>query len=136
MKIAFTSNEGSLDGIVSERFEEGSFLIIVETDNLSLEVYPKIDEEGLDFVKKIIDNKCEAIITGSIEEAAFEPLASAGITRMKGTGYTIKESLRLMDQIKLEYIRDFRGGKGEHHHEHEDEHDYHHKHEHEHPHEH
>lgn len=121
MKIAVTANESTMEGTVSETFEGSNFLLVVETDDLSTTVYKKSDDDGKDYVKKIIESDCELVITGTIEKAAFEPLASVGVTRVKGTGYTVKESLELMEANKLEYIRDFNGGTGEHHRDHSQE---------------
>lgn len=118
MKIALTTNESSVDAIVSKTFEGSNFLLVIETDDLSMKIYRKTDEDGIDYAKKIIEDDCEAVITGTIEEKAFELLASACISRMKGTGYTARDALAMMDAYELEIIRDFNGSTGKHHHGH------------------
>lgn len=118
MKIAFTTNESSIDAIVSKTFEGSNFLLVVETDDLSMKIYKKTDNDGIDYAKKIIEEDCEAVITGTIEESAFEPIAAACVSRMKGTGYTVKDALALMNTYKLEIIRDFNGSTGNHQHGH------------------
>ncbi|MEL7567869.1 MAG: NifB/NifX family molybdenum-iron cluster-binding protein [Dehalobacterium sp.] len=118
MKIAFTTDESSIDAIVSKTFEESNYLLVVETDDLSMKIYRKTDNDGIDYAKKIIEDDCEAVITGTIEEKAFELLATACVSRMKGTGHTVKDALVLMDAYKLEIIRDFNGSTGKHQHAH------------------
>lgn len=118
MKIALTTGGNTLESKVSEEFEESKYLLIVETDDLSFNFYPYDHKDPVKMAKKIIECNCEAVITGSIEEAAFEELATAQVTRYYGSNYNAREALNLMEAYKLDYIRDYKGGEGVHMHHH------------------
>ena len=124
MKIAITVDGKDLKSLISEEFEKTKHLLIVETDDLSFMSYPNDldhDSQGMIMAKEIIESNCEAVITGTIEEPAFELLATAQITRYLGTKHSGEEALKLMDAYKLDFIRDFKGGQGtshKHHHHH------------------
>lgn len=111
MKIGISSNGTNLSHVVAESFEKSKYLLIVETDDSSIEVFENkdLDSDRIELAQKLIDHDCEAIITGSIEQPAFDVIAVAQITRYNGVGYNIKESLRLMDEYKLNFIKDFEG---------------------------
>jgi predicted Fe-Mo cluster-binding NifX family protein len=122
MKIAIATNGNTLESLVAEEFEQSAFLLIVETDDLSYKVYPNeehTDGSGLAMTKKVIECDCEALITGSIEQLAFDELALAQVTRFLGANHSAKDVLNLMEAYKLNIIRDYKGGEGmfhEHHH--------------------
>ncbi|NTV91211.1 MAG: hypothetical protein HGA22_12765 [Clostridiales bacterium] len=122
MKIAITATSCSNEGIVSEAFETAPYLLIIETGDMSAKVYQNSDEDGKAFAAVIIETGCEAVITGTIEQPAFDLLADAMVSRMKGTGFTVEKSLVLMDEYRLEFITDFNGGTGSHRREHEKSH--------------
>lgn len=115
MKIAVTSSGKALADQVFKVFEKAPYLLIVETKDLSLTVYEGAGD-GIDLADKIKEAYCEGVITGEIEEAAFNVLADEGISRFKGDGMTVQEALSKMEARMLEYIRDFKGAPPGHHH--------------------
>jgi predicted Fe-Mo cluster-binding NifX family protein len=119
MKIAVTADGDTLKDVVSDEFEKSKYVFIVEMDDLSYTHYANnqhIDPLGIEMAKKIIDCDCEGIITGSIEEKAFDELAIAQVTRYFGAKHSVEEVLELMEGRKLDLIRDYKGGNGNHHH--------------------
>ncbi|BAE82669.1 NifB/NifX family molybdenum-iron cluster-binding protein [Desulfitobacterium hafniense] len=108
MKIAVTANGDTLESVVPDTFEESANLFIIETDDGTYEVFNNPEGqggEGLAMTKEIIGRDCEAVISGSIEKAAFEKLSLAQVTRYMGAKYKIREVLNLMEAYELEYIR-------------------------------
>ncbi|MHB8072437.1 hypothetical protein E4K67_07715 [Desulfosporosinus fructosivorans] len=115
MKIAIATNGDSLKSLVAEEYENSSFLLVVETDDLSFEVYKNAGcREGseLKITRKIIERGCEALICGSIEQADFEPITQAQVTRYYGAHYSVKDALNLMENYQLDIIREYKGGEG------------------------
>lgn len=115
MKIASATNGNTLEDLVAEEFDNSKFLLIVETENMSFEVFSNAEGRGgsgLTMAKKVIDSNCEAIISGSIGRPAFEEVALAQVTRYYGAGISTKEALYLMEDNKLQMVREYKGGEG------------------------
>lgn len=115
MKIAVAADGNTLESIVADQYEQSAYLLVVETDDLSFEVYPN-EERGLNaelgVTQKLLKRNCEALISGSIEQANFDPLADAQVTRYYGAGYSVRDALRMMETNQLQLIRDYKGGQG------------------------
>jgi len=107
MKIAISANGNTLNDIVPEEFEKSPYLLIVETDDMSYEVFPNPDPDGLglEMAEKIVEEDCEALISGTIEKPAFEVLVAAHVTRYYGANTVGKEALDKMEVRKLDFIR-------------------------------
>lgn len=119
MKIAVTADGDTLKDVVSDEFEKSKYLFIVEMDDLSYthcENNPDKDPLGIEMAKKIVKCDCEGVITGTIEENAFEELAIAQVTRYFGAKQSVEEVLELMEGRKLDLICDYKGSDGSHHH--------------------
>ncbi len=108
MKIAIAANGNTLEDLVPGTFEGSPFLLIVETDDGSYEVYRSPTDEGgagLALTREIIRQDCEAVISGSIEGPAFRELMIAQVTRYMGASHSAREALDLMDANQLDFIR-------------------------------
>lgn len=106
MYVAATSEGNSVDTEISNQFKECKYLLIVNTDNLSVVA---IKNDGKNSEKRlaceVINNNCEAIITGSIDPMSFDILADACVTRYSGIGYSVKKALDLMENDNLVCIK-------------------------------
>lgn len=102
MNIAVTADGEGLDSQVSERFELCSYLLIVTMDDMTITVL-KNDEQS---VQKVLEYNCEAVITGNIEQTAFDILADAYITRYYGAGHSVREALELSEKKQLKLIKE------------------------------
>lgn len=112
MKIGIVTEGDQMNHVIPEAFETGKYLLIYETDDNTF--YPFLNPEaphsaGLAMVEKVIQEDCEALISGSIDKPAFERLASAQITRYDGSGLDAARAIHLMDENKLEFFRVPRG---------------------------
>ena len=113
MRISVITNGRSNGSVVCERYEEGKFLLIYETDNNTiLKVYPAYEKDPLFFAKKTVAHDCEAIVCGIMQKPEFEMIAEAGITRYNGSGLGALIALRAAVANELPLFTDFEGGTG------------------------
>jgi predicted Fe-Mo cluster-binding NifX family protein len=108
LKIALTTKGKTLESKVSKYFKSCAYLLIVETDDLSIVVFPNNNDNpntALELAGIIIDQDCEAVITGEIEKTPLNVLADACVSRYSGVNYTVKDALRLLEEQKLAIIR-------------------------------
>lgn len=112
MVIALTMDGKTLEDKVSLQFEACNYLLVVDVFNMSVDVIEnKMAFTGEKLAKKIIDLKCEGVITGKLTPIAFDTLANAGITRFQGAGYTGLDALVFMKKKELKLIRYHEGSE-------------------------
>ncbi len=123
MYLAMSMDGKTLESNVAKQFETGKYLLVVDTTSLSVSAIENSEDFSAEsLAQKVIDLKCEGIITGTISHPqAFEILADACITRFLGSGFTGMEALDLMKKRDLKLIRnidgtDECGGDHDHHH--------------------
>jgi len=113
MHISMITDGRGNGSVVCERYEEGKFLLIYESDTNKIEkVYATNPSDPLFFAKKTISHMCEAIVTGIMQEPEFELVAAEGITRYNGSGLNALIALRAAVDNTLPIITDFEGGTG------------------------
>jgi predicted Fe-Mo cluster-binding NifX family protein len=115
MKIAVATNGNTLTSPVAQEFEQSTHLLIVDMVDLSFKAFENREQEqgsGMEMARTIKEYDCEAVITGSIQEPAFELLAGEQITRYRGAGVTAQEALEMMERLQLELISDYAGNMG------------------------
>ena len=108
MKIAVAANGSTLEDLVPGTFEESPYLLIVETDDASYEVFRNPEGQGgagLAMTREIMRHDCEALISGSIGKPAFQELMIAQVTRYLAANCSAMEALRLMESNQLDFIR-------------------------------
>ncbi len=118
MNIAVTADGQSLESQVSEEFEQCLYLLIVNMDDLTLTVLKTEELSGNSpneaLANKVLEYNCEALITGNINQTAFDILADAQVTRYFGLGHSVKDALELSEKRLLKLITD--KCTGDHHH--------------------
>ena len=120
MNIAVTADGQSLTSKVSEQFDSCNYLLIVHMEDLSVHTIKNentLTEETL--ANEVIHYDCEAIITGKLNQPAFDILTDACITRYWGTGHSVETALNFMEKQLLKLIRNYQGTdecSGHHHH--------------------
>ena len=112
MRIAVLSDRKHLGGRVPDTFETSPFVLLVETDDMTLRWAKKCaSPEAL--VRAVLDANCEAVVCGEhITKACFEPIADACVTRYRGTGCGILDAAKGALDNTLPLIRDYEGGTG------------------------
>jgi predicted Fe-Mo cluster-binding NifX family protein len=104
MLVAVSADGKDLSGAVSEKFETCRYLLIVETDDMSFDVF-KNAEDAESLAGTVVGRDCEAVITGSFTPEIFNIIADACITRYGAAGLSVRDSIERMDRNTLEYIR-------------------------------
>ena len=111
MLISIVADGRGNGAVVCERYEEGKFLLIYESDtNKIMKIYPENAGDPLLFAKKTVLHMCEAIVTGIMREPEFELVASEGITRYNGSGLNALIALRAAVDNTLPLFMTYDGG--------------------------
>ena len=117
---AITDGRGN-GSTVCERYEEGKYLLVYETDtNEIIKTYSAYEKDPLLFAKKTVEHDCEAIVCGIMQKEEFETVANVGITRYNGSGLAALIAVRAAVDNTLPVITDFEGGTGCGEHDHEE----------------
>ena len=93
VKVLITSSGKELESQVSQRFDEGSYLLFVETVTMGCEAEPVEGHSDSDIVQVAIEKGVEAVITGSINDNAQEALTNAGIALIPECNGIVKDHL-------------------------------------------
>lgn len=111
MNIGVTATGKGLDSTVFDKFGQTPFLLIVNMDTQDCTVIPHQPEPGSDraLARLVLEHRCEAVITGSVDEGAFDILADDGVTRYAATGMVVEEALEAMEKRALPFIRNPQG---------------------------
>lgn len=110
MLIAVSADGQELSSAVSENFESCRWLLIVETDTMAVEAVRNTGKSNAEALAKfVVEQDCEAVISGSLTPEIFDIIADACVTRYCGTGLTAREALSRMDNNTLGYIRNAEG---------------------------
>ena len=111
MKIAVTTAGEALNSLVFGEFARTPYLLVVNMETMEKTVVPHTPDTGSDeaLARAILEYDCEAVITGKLEEKAFNVLANAAVTRYAGTGMTAEYALTAMENRELKLIRNPEG---------------------------
>ena len=104
MKIAVAADEASINSMISNRFSEAKALLIIgmDDDPESAKIVECISGcPDNDMARETVSKNCEAMISGELEIEAFRILADAQITRYNGSGMTVLEGIRRMQDKSL-----------------------------------
>lgn len=112
MLIAVAVDERSPHAAVSEHLADAKCLLIVDPEQNQVTEVLEAADGGADllFAKASAERDCEAIICGDIDKAAFDLLADNMITRYYGWGATASQAVRMMQERRLQLIRQSRQG--------------------------
>lgn len=107
MNIAISAAGPHLDSPVFDEFRNTPFLLIVNMDTMECTSIPHVPSDGSDrkLAAKILEYRCEALITGTIGTAAFNILANDAVTRYVGRGLSAGAALEAMEARELQFIR-------------------------------
>jgi predicted Fe-Mo cluster-binding NifX family protein len=99
MKIAVSSNGKDLDALIDPRFGRCAYFLIIETDDMSFEVFDNQSISlgggaGIQSAQFISSKGAKAVITGNCGPNAVKTLAAAGIEVFLGNTGIIREALQ------------------------------------------
>jgi predicted Fe-Mo cluster-binding NifX family protein len=107
MKIAVTTAQPELDSPVFADFSQTPWLLVVDVEKLTclpVEHLP-VPESDCELARSVLMHRCEAVITGNIDEKAFDILADHGVTRFRAFNMSAKEAIDAMEKRTLGLIR-------------------------------
>lgn len=102
------------DGVIAKEFSDAAYVVLIDADAYTvISEFPREDRSEVDLARWVLEEDCEAIITGPLKQEPFEIIAEEGmITRYNGVGLEAMDSVRKMNAYMLELIPDFIGGTG------------------------
>jgi predicted Fe-Mo cluster-binding NifX family protein len=110
MYIAVAADGKGLGSLVSNDFVSCEQLFIVNMDSMTIETFENPGEpKGEDLARKVVEYKCEAVITGKLTQEAFDIIADDDITRYDGRGCSVRDALAMMDRNTLKLIKNVEG---------------------------
>ena len=99
MKLAVTSQGGSLQSAIDPRFGRARYLIVVDTETGA---FSAVDNSvnlnaaqgaGIQAAKRIVELGVGALITGHVGPKAFATLQAGGVAIYTGAGGTVAEAI-------------------------------------------
>jgi predicted Fe-Mo cluster-binding NifX family protein len=110
MKIAITSIDGTMQGMLDERFGRAKKIIIYDTDTKTQTVTDNTvnlnaaQGAGIQSAQNILNEGAAAVISGHLGPNAFKVLQEAGIGIYSASGLTVSDALKAFEQGKLEKL--------------------------------
>jgi len=107
MKIAITSADGKLDGMVDERFGRTKKIIIFDTETNSHETIDNTTNmnasqgAGIQTAQNVVQAGAQAVISGHLGPNAFRVVSAAGIEVFTASNTTVREALESYKNGKL-----------------------------------
>jgi predicted DNA-binding protein (UPF0251 family)/predicted Fe-Mo cluster-binding NifX family protein len=107
VNIAITSTDGSLDGMVYERFGRSKKIIIFNRKTGSFDVVDNTANmntpqgAGIQTAQNVATTGVQALISGHVGPNAFSVLQAAGIEAYSASNMTVKEALAKLDEGTL-----------------------------------
>jgi len=99
MKVAISSSGKDLDSLIDPRFGRCAYFLMVETDDMSFEVFDNQSiasggGAGIQSAQFISSKGAKAVITGNCGPNAVQTLAAAGIEMFLGNTGIVREALQ------------------------------------------
>jgi predicted Fe-Mo cluster-binding NifX family protein len=110
MKILLTTVAPQLDSDVDPRFGRGAYFLVVDPDTLEWQAFPNPaisapGGAGVQASQFVVDQQCDAVISGDFGPNAFNALKAAGIpTYLFGASRTVQEVIQRFKAGQLEPI--------------------------------
>ncbi len=107
MKIAVTSIDGTLDGMVDERFGRAKKIVVVETETNGQETVDNMinmnaaQGAGIQTAQNVIQSGAKIVISGHLGPNAFRVLSTAGVEVFTASGMTVRKALEAYKDGKL-----------------------------------
>lgn len=111
MNIAITAHNADINSLVFQDFASTPFLLIINVDTMTCTPIAHTCAPGSDqhLARTILEHDCEAVITGTLTEAAFNILAKNHVTRYAAANMTAAYAVATMEHRELSLIRNPEG---------------------------
>jgi predicted DNA-binding protein (UPF0251 family)/predicted Fe-Mo cluster-binding NifX family protein len=110
--IAITSTDGTLDGMVDERFGRSRKIILYNRENRSLETIDNTvsmnspQGAGTQTARVVVETSAQAVISGHLGPNAFRALQAAGIDAYRASNMTVRDALTKLEEGDLAKLAD------------------------------
>jgi len=106
MKVAVTSNGGTLDSHVDPRFGRCAWFVLVETEEMSAEAVENLNASlgggaGIQSAQLVVEKDAGAVLTGNCGPNAYQTLAAAGVEVYTGVSGTVREAVEAFTRGEL-----------------------------------
>jgi predicted Fe-Mo cluster-binding NifX family protein len=107
MKIAITSADGTLEGMVDERFGRSRKLIIYDREEKNFTVIDNAvnmgaaQGAGIQSAQNVINSGAKAVVSGHLGPNAFRVLQAAGVEVYVASNMTAAQAIQAYEQGKL-----------------------------------
>ena len=100
MKVAVSSSGRDLDASMDQRFGRCAYFLMVETDDMSFEVFDNESASlgggaGIQAAQFVISKGAGAVITGNCGPNAVQTLSAVGVDVLLGVTGTIKAAVKM-----------------------------------------
>lgn len=113
MNIGIITDTNTDAAKVPETFEEGKYLIVVDSEKMAVVEMAAHTNKSKDVVDMLLKHNCEAIVSGPIKEPEmFEAIAGKDITRYRGDGLDIGSAVECAHYNELPLLTDYVDGTG------------------------
>lgn len=109
MKLAVTAKGQDLDAEVDPRFGRASYILVIDTDTLDVEVIDNQSNKnafkgaGIQAAAAICDSGAQVLLTGFCGPNAFKALSAAGIKVANDASGTVRQTLDAFGQDKFQF---------------------------------
>ncbi|MBA4418868.1 MAG: dinitrogenase iron-molybdenum cofactor biosynthesis protein [Syntrophus sp. (in: bacteria)] len=107
MNIAITSTDGTLEGMVDERFGRSRKIIVYNKEKDSFDVIDNTvnmnspQGAGIQTAQNVAKTLAQVVISGHLGPNAFRVLQAAGIEAYSASSMTVKEALTKLNEGSL-----------------------------------
>ena len=107
MKIAVSSMDGTMEGLIDERFGRCRKLVICDSETKTVEVLDNkanmglAQGAGIQTAQNVLNAGAKAVISGHFGPKAYQVLRAAGIEIYSAMKMTVKEALAQLEEGKL-----------------------------------
>ncbi len=107
MRIAITSIDGTLDGMVDERFGRAKKIVVVDDGTNGQETVDNVTNmnaaqgAGIQTAQNVIQAGAKTVISGHLGPNAFRVLSTAGVDVYTASGMTVRDALQAYRNGKL-----------------------------------
>jgi len=106
MKIAITSMDGTLDGMVDERFGRAKKIVVVggTNDHETVDNVTNMNAAqgaGIQTAQNVVRSGATAVISAHLGPNAFRVLSAAGVEVYTASGMTVRDALEAYKTGKL-----------------------------------
>ncbi len=107
MKIAITSTDGALDGMVDKRFGRTKKIIVFDTETNGHETIDNATNmnaaqgAGIQTAQNIVQAEVQAVISGHLGPNAFRVVSAAGVEVFTVSDMTVRQAIEAHKSGKL-----------------------------------